>query len=164
LKYFSTRKSIGKRLQRVAFLVFAGLGLLFSLVSFTPVVPWYARWLAGPWDDPQGDRLVVLGGATLGEGILGYSTYWRAVYAVRFHRLRNFRQIVVTPGKTVLLTSDYHMFRAHRIFRKRGIAVLPMPIPDIVKRGNAWDQRWPAFIEELEETGKIVYYFLRGWI
>jgi len=67
-------------------------------------------------------------------------------------------------GRRVLLTSDYHMFRALRTFRKAGVDVIPRPIPDGVKRGNSFSGRWPAFLDEAAETAKIFYYRGRGWI
>jgi uncharacterized SAM-binding protein YcdF (DUF218 family) len=68
------------------------------------------------------------------------------------------------PGRKVLLTSDYHMFRARRVFAKLGVQVLPQPVPDVRKRAGSWISRWSAFCELLLETGKIGYYWLRGWI
>jgi uncharacterized SAM-binding protein YcdF (DUF218 family) len=68
------------------------------------------------------------------------------------------------PGRKVLLTSDYHMFRAHRVFRKAGLEVLPRPLPDAIKRSSGWRGRWAVFVEEVEETGKILYYAARGWM
>ncbi len=68
------------------------------------------------------------------------------------------------PGPKVLLTSDYHMFRARRVFAKLGVQVLPLPVPDARKRAASWLGRWPAFIDLVQETGKIGYYRLRGWI
>jgi uncharacterized SAM-binding protein YcdF (DUF218 family) len=64
----------------------------------------------------------------------------------------------------VLLTSDFHMFRARRAFEKLGIAVQPRPIPDALKRATTWRGRWPAFLDVASETVKIVYYYARGWI
>lgn len=40
------------------------------------------------------------------------------------------------PRPVVLLTSDYHMFRARRMFEKAGLKVVPMPIPDGLKRAT----------------------------
>jgi len=68
------------------------------------------------------------------------------------------------PGTKVLLTSDYHMYRAQRAFEKAGIAVVPRPFPDIYKRASSFSERWPAFFELCEESVKIGYYRLRGWI
>jgi uncharacterized SAM-binding protein YcdF (DUF218 family) len=68
------------------------------------------------------------------------------------------------PGRKVLLTSDYHMYRATRVFRKAGLEVVPRPCPDVIKRGKDWKERWPAFVDLVTETCKIVYYQARGWI
>jgi len=67
-------------------------------------------------------------------------------------------------GPKVLLTSDYHMFRARRVFAKLGINVLPLPIPDGLKRTSSWISRWAVFCELWRETVKIGYYWMRGWI
>jgi uncharacterized SAM-binding protein YcdF (DUF218 family) len=66
--------------------------------------------------------------------------------------------------RAVLLTSDFHMFRAARTFRKAGIEVTPDPIPDAGKRIQHVRLRWEVFIDLAEESAKIVYYRARGWI
>jgi uncharacterized SAM-binding protein YcdF (DUF218 family) len=145
--------------------------------------------------------------------VLGASSYWRSVYAVRAWREGGFSTVVVTggpadlpisermrdyivsqgvpvsailvethsqstrenalfskpiieslPGRKVLLTSDYHMFRAYRVFRKAGIDVQPRPLPDALKQISAWETRWPVFVSLCKETTKIGYYFVRGWL
>jgi uncharacterized SAM-binding protein YcdF (DUF218 family) len=68
------------------------------------------------------------------------------------------------PGKKVLLTSDFHMYRAIRVFRKLGVDVTPMPVPDVLKSAKHWNARFPAFETLVVESTKIVYYRLRGWI
>jgi uncharacterized SAM-binding protein YcdF (DUF218 family) len=68
------------------------------------------------------------------------------------------------PGRKVLLTSDYHMFRARRVFAKIGIQVLPLPISEVQSRGGAWQGRSLAFLDLCMETCKIGYYWLHGWI
>jgi uncharacterized SAM-binding protein YcdF (DUF218 family) len=190
----------------------AAIGLLVVSVMFTPLVPWWARKLAGPMDDPTGEVLIVLGGSALEDGIIGQSSYWRSVYALRAYRRTPFPKIIVSGGgryrpadlmrdflvasgvpadriavedrsdstrenavytkqlvgsdkqKLVLLTSDYHMFRALRAFRKVGLAVAPRPFPDIVKRSASLTERWPEFFELCEESVKTAYYWGRGWI
>ncbi len=67
-------------------------------------------------------------------------------------------------GQKVLLTSDYHMFRAVRAFEKAGLTVTPRPYPDVRKRATQWRGRWPAFLDLVEETAKIAYYYANGWI
>jgi len=69
-----------------------------------------------------------------------------------------------TRGRTILLTSDYHMFRAVRALRKTGVIVIPRPIPDASKRAGSWTLRWEVFQDLSIETSKIAYYWSRGWI
>lgn len=68
------------------------------------------------------------------------------------------------PGQKVLLTSDYHMYRAIRVFRQAGIEIEPLPFPDVRKRSGAWMNRWSCFQDVALETAKIVYYHIQGWI
>ena len=74
------------------------------------------------------------------------------------------KKLLGSPGKTTLLTSDYHMFRAVKTFQKAGLEVTPVPFPDVMKRSEHWAERIPAFVELAEESGKIVYYKMKGWI
>jgi uncharacterized SAM-binding protein YcdF (DUF218 family) len=192
----------------------ATIGFLFVFVTVTPVDDWWIKWLAGPANDPKGDVLVVLGADSIPD-VIGLSSYWRSVYAVRVWRDGGFREMVVTggssgggepvaermaefmmsqgipvavirvetesrstrenalkskvildkfPGRKVLLTSDYHMYRATRVFRKAGIDIAPRPIPDAAKQVMAWGNRWPVFLALAVETAKIGYYSARGWI
>jgi len=191
-----------------------GLGILFVAATVTPLDYWWATALAGPWGDPSGDVLIVLGGSLEDYGTIGGSSYLRSVYALQAWREGGFREVVVTggglkdnsiaetmrdflvcqgvprqvirvetqanstrenalytkalltedPRRKVLLTSDYHMFRAHSAFRKVGLDVLPRPYPDVRKRATRWIGRWPAFLDLVLETFKIGYYFSRGWI
>jgi uncharacterized SAM-binding protein YcdF (DUF218 family) len=85
-----------------------------------------------------------------------HSTHENGLYTARL--------LAGDHGSKVLLTSDYHMFRAVRAFRKAGMIVLPRPIPDVRKRAVYRLLRWQAFLDEATEASKIVYYFLRGWI
>ena len=201
------------RALHLLILGFASLGLLFVLVTLTPLVPWWAKAMAGPWDDPKGEVLIVLGGSILEDNVMGESSYWRAVYTVLAWHEGGFRQVILSggpegmaivepmraylecqgipreailleansrsthenalytkallagvQGRKVLLTSDYHMFRAHRAFTKAGLDVLPRPFPDARKRGAHWLGRWSAFLDLASETIKVGYYYARGWI
>lgn len=200
-------------LSRAVTYALAALGLLYLTVTLTPVDIWWARWLAGPWNDPTGEVLIVLGGSRLDNVLIGESSYWRSVYTVRtFHEgkfqrvifsggagtpsvaamMRDFtscyglpgsllrveersestrenalftaRDLAGVPGRKVLLTSDYHMRRAHAAFAKAGLDVLPHPFPDAIKRAQGWPGRWPVFLELITETVKLVYYTWKGWI
>jgi uncharacterized SAM-binding protein YcdF (DUF218 family) len=184
------------------------------VVSFTPLVFWWGTWLAGPWDDPKGEVLVVLAGSAVEADIAGVSSYLRAMYALLIYREGGVRRIVFCGGSTdgiplarlmrgvlvshgvppevvveevyslstrqsalyakpildrmdgrkVLMTSDYHMFRAARAFRKAGIEFLPRPVPDARKRASHWYLRWGVFLDLVQETVKIGYYYAQGWI
>jgi len=68
------------------------------------------------------------------------------------------------PGRIVLLTSDYHMCRAARCFRRVGIAVTTRPFPDLLKSSNTLTARWQGFWLLADELAKILYYRARGWI
>ena len=185
------------------------LGGLMLLVTLAPPA-WYIRWLAGPWEDPKGNVLIVLGGEGMDERMLGQNSYWRSVYAVWAWREGGFHHVVLSgmasvtspmrdflvaegvppevvsmeqksssthenaefttslvrswPGPYVLLTSDYHMRRAHGAFLHAGLRVLPRPLPDAGKRIVQWTARWQVFLDLLIETGKLGYYRARGWI
>jgi uncharacterized SAM-binding protein YcdF (DUF218 family) len=84
--------------------------------------------------------------------------------STRENALAAARLLAGDSGSKVLLTSDYHMFRAARAFRKAGLEIAPYPIPDARKRATLLLRRWPAFLDEAAETGKIAYYSVRGWI
>lgn len=64
----------------------------------------------------------------------------------------------------VLLTSDYHMYRARKCFAKAGLAIVPRPVPDAIKRGADWYNRPTILAIELIELCKIAGYRVRGWI
>ena len=71
------------------------------------------------------------------------------------------------PGGTrrvVVVTSDYHLWRARRVFEKVGLEVVAMPFPDVGKRWSTWTQRWPCVTEVGAELVKIGYYWAQDWI
>jgi uncharacterized SAM-binding protein YcdF (DUF218 family) len=81
-------------LTRVA----AAIGFLFLIVTFTPADFWLATYLAGSWNDPKGDVLIVMTGALLDERTMGMNSYWRAVYAFRAFEDDHFQEMIVTGG------------------------------------------------------------------
>ena len=68
------------------------------------------------------------------------------------------------PGPYMLLTSDIHMWRAQRAFRKAGITAFTRPAPDAFKQANHWQDRWSVFLDITTECVKILYYKAHGWI
>ena len=198
-----------RKATRVCVRLLALLGALLLLVTLLPP-RWYVNQLAGVWTDSRGATLIVLGGDKLDGQLLGITSYWRSIYAVRAWKDGGFGHLILSgktditapmrdfvvaegvpasavviedrsnstrenalftaavarqfPGPYVLLTSDYHMWRAHRAFQKAGLTVAPRPFPDALKRMNQWSARWSIFIELLLESAKIGYYWARGWI
>jgi uncharacterized SAM-binding protein YcdF (DUF218 family) len=190
--------------------------ILLLLIHFSPLTIWWARALADDWDDSKGDTLIVLSSEIEADGVLGPSSYLRALYAVRAWREHPYRSIIVSGGRSgaapvtmgeafreflvsngvpagivhaenaatntrenalftkpligagagriVLLTSDFHMFRARRVFEKAGIHVVPCPVPDVLKRSAHVVNRWTSFWTLLIETTKIGYYSWKRWL
>jgi uncharacterized SAM-binding protein YcdF (DUF218 family) len=194
-----------------------GIGLVYLFVLTTPFVRWCGRYLGGPMDDPQGDVLIILGGALLDRDLIGLNSYWRAIYGTLAWQEGGFQQVIIAGGggeewtiaepikrfltcygvppeviqletrsnstwenalrtkelldrqpvegrkrRLVLLTSDYHMYRAIRVFRKVGLDVQPRPFPDAVKRSFCVLCRWDAFQDITSEAIKIAYYAAKG--
>jgi uncharacterized SAM-binding protein YcdF (DUF218 family) len=133
---------------------------------------WRARYALLAWQTGGFKNIVIAGGG--GPGILkflaAYGIPRDAIIAEsqstssRENGLAIARLIPDLPGKKVLLTSDYHMFRAIHAFRKLGIDVEPMAVPDLLQTTAHWYGRFPAFETMLVESAKIGYYKLRGWI
>lgn len=186
----------------------AAIGLTVVLATATPIDLWWAHAYSGPIEQPRGDVLILLSAAADDHGLISFSSYWRARYALTAWRTGGFQKIVISggggpgildflvregvpredilaewqsnstrengintarlvanmAGKKVLLTSDFHMYRAIRVFRKLGVEVTPMPVPDILKSGQHWNARFPDFETLVVESTKIGYYRLHGWI
>ncbi len=195
---------LGKMINQLLFTI----GLIAVVITATPIDMWWAHAYSGPLQQPQGDVLIVLSAAADDNGLISYSSYWRARYALLAWRTGGFQKIVISggggpgildflvaegiprqdiiaewrsqnthdngtetahliegmAGRKVLLTSDFHMYRALRVFRKLGIEVTPMPIPDVMKSAQHWNGRLPAFEIMVQESTKIVYYRIHGWI
>jgi len=204
----ANRTTLLWKTSRWASRLLAAIGLIVVLATVTPVDAWWARAYSGPVEMPQGDVLILLSAAVDDHGLVSFSSYWRARYALYAWQTVHFKKLVISggggpgmmnflvlegvprdaivaewrststrengiqtaqliqgmPGKKVLLTSDFHMYRAVRVFRKLGIEVAPMPAPDVLKSSKNWNARFPDFERMSVETTKIVYYRLRGWI
>ena len=133
---------------------------------------WRARMAVLAWKTGSFKTVVISGRS--GPGILNFlvaegvprkaivtesrstSTRENALYTVGL--IRNM------PGKKVLLTSDFHMYRAIRVFRKVGIDATPMAVPDVLHAAQNWSGRFSGFELMAVESAKIAYYRLRGWI
>ena len=133
---------------------------------------WRARHALLAWQTGGFKKIVISGGE--GPGILNFLIVegvpreaivaeWRS-HSTRENAIETAKLIQDMPGKKVLLTSDFHIYRAVRVFRKLGVDVTPMPVPDVLRATEHWDGRFPAFQIMVVETAKIIYYGLRGWL
>jgi uncharacterized SAM-binding protein YcdF (DUF218 family) len=87
-----------RRAYRVLRGVLCGIGAAYVVVTVTPLVRWLSLWAAEPWNDARAPVVIVLGSEVQTDGILGESSYWRAVYAVRVWREGGVEEIVVSGG------------------------------------------------------------------
>lgn len=139
---------------------------------------WRSEYGARAWQAGHFRQVVVVGGGgerrTIAEAMRAFLEY-RGVppdailmemrsTSTRENAIYTKELLAGVPGRKVLVTSDYHMFRARRAFEKVGLEVSPMPYPDVRKRVTRWRGRWPAFLDLVVETAKVAYYRVRGWI
>ena len=133
---------------------------------------WRAREALFAWQTGGFRKIVICGNG--GPGIFNFliaDGVPREVFvsegasvSTRENAIETARLIQSLPGKKVLLTSDFHMYRALRVFRKLGIEAAPMAVPDVLHSTEHWYGRFSAFEIMLTESAKIVYYAVRGWI
>ena len=133
---------------------------------------WRARQALFAWQTGGFRKIVICGGGSPGilnfliaDGIPreAFVTEGRSA-STRGNAIETARLIQTLPGKKVLLTSDFHMYRALRVFRKEGIEAAPMAVPDVLHSTEQWSGRFSAFETMLAESAKIAYYAVRGWI
>lgn len=132
---------------------------------------WRARAAVTAWR-AGGFRSVVVSHGSPGmiEFLTAYGIPREAIVAeqqsssTRENAVDTARLIVNMPGRRVLLTSDFHMYRAIRAFRKAGIDAAPFAVPDALQSAEHWQGRFQAFETLWIESAKIVYYKSRGWI
>ena len=133
---------------------------------------WRARYALLAWQTGDFKKIVISGGG--GPGILNFLiangvpreatvAEWRST-STRENGIQTAQLIQGMPGEKVLLTSDFHMYRAIRVFGKLGMHVSPMAAPDVLQATEHWNGRFPAFQTMLVESVKIAYYKLRGWM
>jgi uncharacterized SAM-binding protein YcdF (DUF218 family) len=114
---------------------------------------WRAREAIFAWQTGGFKKIVISGGG--GPGIFNYLlaegipreaivAEWLST-STRENGIETARLIQGIPGKKVLLTSDFHMYRAIRVFRKLGVEVTPMAVPDVLHSTEHWNGRFSAF-------------------
>ena len=133
---------------------------------------WRARQAVSAWQTGNFKKIVITGGG--GPGIVNFLAAcgiprdrmvaeWQS-NSTRENAINTARLVQGMPGRKVLLTSDFHIYRAIRVFRKAGMDVAPMPAPDVLHATEHWNGRFQAFELMVVETVKIVYYHARGWM
>jgi uncharacterized SAM-binding protein YcdF (DUF218 family) len=133
---------------------------------------WRARQAVDAWRAGGFTRVVVSGKGVpaisqflAAEGVPSESILIEDTsQSTRENAINTARLIQNMPGKRVLLTSDFHMFRALRTFRKAGVDAAPMAVPDAIRNSNGWAGRFSALQNLVVENFKIIYYAIRGWI
>jgi uncharacterized SAM-binding protein YcdF (DUF218 family) len=66
--------------------------------------------------------------------------------------------------QTFLVTSDFHMLRAARVFQRAGIQARLFVSADALAQAWSTEERPSALLAELTESIKILYYGVRGWL
>lgn len=72
------------------------------------------------------------------------------------------RRLLAPSCRIVILTSDFHSWRASRVFEKLGMHVRVIPVPDVIKRSSSRIYRWQGFFTLLNEFGKVIAYGVMG--
>ncbi len=87
------------------------------------------------------------------------STFQNAAYT-RELLLDHYR--TTTPPPVVILTSDFHSWRARRVFQKVGLQTNVIAIPDALKQAHSQSRRWDVFLLLLNEGTKDLGYLVLG--
>jgi uncharacterized SAM-binding protein YcdF (DUF218 family) len=72
--------------------------LVFLLLTCTPLESWWVQRLESAWPRDIPPVLLVLGADQQSPGLIGYSSYLRLYYAVRFWREGRVKTLVVSGG------------------------------------------------------------------
>jgi uncharacterized SAM-binding protein YcdF (DUF218 family) len=87
------------KLIRNCWLIFSSVfTLCYLAVTLLPVDAWYASRLSGDWEYGQEGTLIVLAAESQPDALVGYTSYWRAIYAVRAWRDGHFQHILISGG------------------------------------------------------------------
>jgi uncharacterized SAM-binding protein YcdF (DUF218 family) len=133
---------------------------------------WRARQAVDAWKSGGFTKVVVSGARVsaitqflIAEGVPSDSIIIEgASTSTHQNAINTARLIQNMPGKRVLLTSDFHMYRALRTFRKAGIDAAPMAVPDAIRNSEEWGGRFSVLQNLILENLKIIDYKIHGWI
>jgi uncharacterized SAM-binding protein YcdF (DUF218 family) len=133
---------------------------------------WRARQAVDAWKRGGFTKIFVSGAGVpaisqflVAEGVPPQSIVVESASRTTRQNAINTAQLIQNmPGKRVLLTSDFHMFRALRTFRKAGVEAAPMAVPDAIRNSEGWGGRFSTLQNLVVEDLKIVDYAIHGWI
>jgi uncharacterized SAM-binding protein YcdF (DUF218 family) len=83
------------------------LGVLVTGVTVTPLLHYWTGALSTPLNNNNGGVLIVLGADIVGGDMIGMSSYWRSVYAVREWRTGRYTRMVVSGKDVAPLMRDF---------------------------------------------------------
>ena len=140
---------------------------------------WRSVYAVRAWHANRAKRIVVCGDRGVAESMHAFMVAQRVPAeaitmdltseSTRQNALNSADILRNTPGRRILITSDTHMWRSLRTFRKIGMEVEPLSVPDGLWHSNELTsmdafQRWSVFVQMVVETTKIVFYAAKGWI
>jgi uncharacterized SAM-binding protein YcdF (DUF218 family) len=101
-------------------------------------------------------------GASGGSILLERRSHTTEENAIYVRQLLEQHSVPLKSSRIVIVTSDFHCFRARRTFAKRGITVRVMPVPDVGKRCGSVSYRLEGFVTITQELGKTAFYWFSG--
>jgi uncharacterized SAM-binding protein YcdF (DUF218 family) len=132
---------------------------------------WRARYAIRAWQNENFKTVVVSGGGPATLELMAASGIHKDAIVYEMRSTSTRENVIETAqilaglaGTKVPLTSDFHMYRSLGVFSKLGMRVLPMPVPDAMKRASTWPGRYPAVQGMVVETLKTCYYYWKGSI
>ncbi len=97
-----------RKLWHILRSLLAGIGVILVLITFTPVLGWWAAALAGPWGDGRGKVLIVTGETlSTSRNPWALPSYWRSVYAVFCWRTGNYQTLVFSGRNLAAPMRDF---------------------------------------------------------
>lgn len=90
-----------------------------------------------------------------------HTTYENAEYV---KTLLEQHSVLAANSRIVILTSDYHSWRARRVFERCGVQVRVAPVPDVTKRSGSLAYRLAGFVTIATEFAKDLTYAVQGKI
>lgn len=134
---------------------------------------WRSRYAVEAWKKARFTKIIVTGDEPTTQSMFDYltcqgippSSILKETRSFTTHENASNTAALLTDKRmrVALMSSDIHMVRAYRCFRKVGVNPICIPAPDTIKRYNSLALRWTVFGEVLLETTKLFGYRLLGY-